>query len=194
MHKIRFMFPNLQNPDVYIWEVPDPAKHAACIRRYCTLRVWSAYRTVSDDASLVIAGLCSMDLLAIETRDIRNLITEGTKQHRARPCADEIQSSFGNFAGVRQKKADGHIILYQTLSNGFIESTGRSTFIWRKYWQDMVALDHICTDLKGRIVLLYTFCKNNIIEVAEHVSFVCPRFETYHSMLSSSTGWGLLYW
>ena len=32
----------------------------------------------------------------------------------------------------------------------------------------------------------YTFCKNNIIEDAEHVFFVCPRSE-----LSSSIGWAL---
>ena len=60
------------------------AKQSACVRRFCALRVCSAYRTVSDDASLVIAGLYPVELLAIEARDIRNLITEGTKPHIAR--------------------------------------------------------------------------------------------------------------
>ena len=93
------------------------AKQSACFRRFCALRVCSAYRTVSDDASLVIASLYPVVLLAMEARDICNLIIEGTKLG---PCAGKIQSSFDNFAGV---------IVYQTLSNGLIESTERSTFI-----------------------------------------------------------------
>ena len=55
------------------------AKQSACVRRFCTQIVCSAYRTVSDDACLVIAGLYPVALLAIEGRDICNLISEGTK-------------------------------------------------------------------------------------------------------------------
>ena len=103
---------------------------AKCLQGLQGLQVCRTCRfAVSGDASLVFAGLYPVELLAIEARDIRNLITEGTMPHRARTLCRRNTIQLGNFAGVRQKKADGHITLHQTLSNALIESTGRSIFI-----------------------------------------------------------------
>ena len=105
------------------------------------------------DAFLVIAGLYPVELLAIEARDIRNLITEGTKPHRVRALCRQ------NTIQLWQLRIEQWL----NIKHGEVE-----------FYLTQILAGHGCFRsylyrFKRADSPYCTFCKNNIIEDAEHV-------------------------
>ncbi|XP_041451802.1 uncharacterized protein LOC121405247 [Drosophila obscura] len=75
-------------------ELPTYSRTCKAAYRRCTLRVLSAYRTVSEDAALVLAGMAPIDLLAagttIEDQAIREAETQRRWQERWRNTPNGI--------------------------------------------------------------------------------------------------------
>jgi len=57
--------------------------------RLCALRFCSAFRTVSDDAALIIAGIAPIDLLAAEEKAVDSATRSGQQRRSARLEARE---------------------------------------------------------------------------------------------------------
>ena len=161
------------------------AKQSACVRRFCALRVCSAYRTVSDDASIVIAGLYPDELLAIEPR------RHSTKPHRARTLCRRNTIQLWQLRWSTSKKGRWTYNLIPNIEQWLNRKHGEVDFYLTQILTGHGCFRSYLYRFKRADSPYCTFCKNNIIEDAEHVFFVCPRFETYRSELSSSTGWGL---
>jgi len=144
--------------------------------RTCALRVLSAFRTVSEDAALVLAGMIPLDLLADETRyngsaAVKRETTLMKWQERWRAAT--------NGSWTRRIVPDIR------------------PWVSRKYGQTDYYLTQLLTGHGCFKSYLYRFnhetnpfCTHcaGVIEDAEHVLFVCPRYSAEREELSLNIG------
>lgn len=146
--------------------VPSYSRECKAVYRRCALRVATCFRTVSEDASLVVAGMIPLTLLAAERQS-------GTSAKRI--------------------LRDNTISQWQTLWNN--TSYGRwtrrlisnlKTWLTRRYGQMNFYLVELLTGHGCFKAYLHRFkhaadpfcehCGQGVVEDAEHSIFMCPLF------------------
>lgn len=161
------------------------ATYVAAIKptyRLSALRVASAFRTVSDAAILVIAGMPPIDLIARELQRIHTLGAEASKEEERRRTVQEWQ---------RRWQADENGRWTFTLIPE-IES-----WISRKHGEVDFYLTQILSGHGCFKYYLYRFrhednpfcpvCPDEI-EDARHVLFYCPRFNSERAQITAAFG------
>ena len=113
-------------------------------QRDVVMRIVSAYRTVSTSAVLVLASVSPMDLLAEERKKNFQLRKELT-------CLTTLQEIIRAKQAIRKDGRRRLVAKWQSRWHGdqsgssppgWIESTVKSAFTWRKRFQAMAALMH----------------------------------------------------
>jgi len=163
----------LYAPPVWAPAMAVTAYSRSCKAAYrtCALRVLSAFRTVSDDAALVLAGMVPLDLLAEETR-----------------CNGDPASK-RNVTMTRWQER------WRAATNGsWTKRIVPDIRLWvsRKYGQTDFYLTQLLTGHGCFKSYLYRFNHETnpfcthcaVIKDAEHVLFVCHRFSAERKELS----------
>ncbi|KAI8122657.1 Retrovirus-related Pol polyprotein from type-1 retrotransposable element R1 2 [Lucilia cuprina] len=158
-------------------KVKSATKKMKSVYRLCALRVCSSYRTNSEEAAYVVAGMIPIEILADE----------------ARPVYEQRKSNPSNEKEIAKLERLKSIQIWQ---NSWEESLkGRWTFrlipkiepwVLRCHGEVKYYLTQFLTGHGGYRCYLYKFgldttpncpyCKTQT-EDAEHVMFCCPRFE-----------------
>jgi len=156
--------------------VPTYSRDCKAVYRRCALRVACAFRTVSEAASLVVAGMIPLDLLAAE----RCSGTTGNRDQRANTLtqwqARWVNSTDGSWTRrlirdirpwIQRRHGQVDFYICQLL-------TGHGCFrayLYRFKHADSPYCDH---------------CRAEVVDNAEHAFFVCPLFDPLRSRMSSN--------
>lgn len=156
------------------------------VQRMGALRIASSYRTVSESAVLVVAGVIPIDLLAQERKAIYNLSQEVGRKEAARRAREttmlEWQSRWENDSKGRwtasiiknlwdwTQRDHGEVNFYLTQL-----LTGHGYFRSYLYNMGKVGFNNciVCTDER---------------DDAKHTFFVCKRFEDHRQSLKNMIG------
>ena len=164
------------------------AKKLLSVYRLCALRICSSYRTTSDDAAHVIAGIIPIDIMADESKRLFDRKIRGEE----------------NTNMIRKIERERSMRLWQDRWN---ESTkARWTYkliphieewISRKYGEVNYYLTQFLSGHGGYRKYLHRFglddspiCPRcpNVTEDPEHVIFRCPRFEAERQSAELTVG------
>ena len=173
-----------------IWA--DALKHRSYRRgiesvyRLGALRVCCAFRTISADAALVLAGSIPIDLLAKETQALASTVTTnpGTlrKQQRERSMAEWQNQWSTSEKGRWTHQLIPNLAAWCSRKHGFLDFhltqvlSGHGCF--RAYlFRFKHSTDPYCTH-----------CSDGTIEDAAHSLFVCPRFHHERREASATVG------
>ncbi|XP_070075677.1 uncharacterized protein [Drosophila takahashii] len=134
--------------------------------RLCAIRISCAFRTISDDAVLVIAGQVPLGELARESKDIRTTLSLIQEDPRAK-AEDGGPTSIEAWVNRKQGQVDYY--LTQELSGhgcfrSYLKQYGHET-------------EDGCPE-----------CGSGIAEDAQHVLFECHRFNHEGQVLEEITG------
>lgn len=160
------------------------AKLITTVYRLAALRVCCAFRTVSDDAAFVIAGLLPVDLQARESEYATDSVgNDGARDERRRVSVAKWQARW-----TASDKGRWTYRLIPDIKYWFDRGHGDLNF----YLTQMLS-GHGC--FKS---YLYRYgherdpfcpkCDGNVEEDAEHVFFVCPRFHDGRTNLNGLVG------
>lgn len=157
------------------------------VYRICALRVCSAFRTVSSDAALVIAGTPPIDLLANENVTYDSLPLELPKSSKRRIARDRSVAVWQRRWDASQNGRWTHRLipnleLWLNRRHGEVD-----------YYLTQILTGHGCFKsylhrFKHDENPFCSFCAGSVIEDAEHVFFICPKFNAERRELSNKLG------
>ena len=109
---------------IAIWgealKIKECRRKIVAVNRLSALRVSCAFRTVSDEAVCVIAGMMPIEVLAVERKQLyeqQSSIPEEQKKNK-KNTRGRIASKDGRRNGMHLKKGDGHITSFFRLMPG----------------------------------------------------------------------------
>ncbi|KAM8706168.1 hypothetical protein ACLKA7_010449 [Drosophila subpalustris] len=153
--------------------VPTYSRDCKAVYRRCALRVACAFRTVSEVAALVVAGMIPLDLLAAERSSgicVNRVQRENTIMQWQTRWLHSVNGSWTRrlIKDIRPwiQRRHGHVDFYicQLL-------TGHGCFrayLYRFKHADSPYCDH---------------CRGEVVEDAEHAFFECPLFDSTRRMM-----------
>ena len=156
--------------------------------RISVLRTCCAYRTISNEAACVIAGMIPIEILAKEIQRLydRTYLTGESPARRRQFARAETVAEWQEKWDESEKGRWTHKIIWDIRK-----------WIERPHGEVGFDLTQFLSGHGGYRAYLYRFGRDdspycpqcaNIPEDAEHVFFHCPRFETQRATLEATTG------
>jgi len=168
-------------------KVPSYARGVKSIHRLCALRICCGFRTISDDAALVIAGIIPIDLLVAEEKAVVEAIRQGVDKKAAR--------SIARAESLREWQCRWDTSAVGRWTHRLIPDVNR--WLNRKHG----AVNFYTTQLlSGHGCFRQYLCRfghdsspicswcGTASEDAEHIVFVCGRFEAHRNELRRFAG------
>lgn len=143
------------------------------VYRMAALRVCSAFRTVSDEAAFVIAGIIPIELEAVSdsTINMRDLCIQ--KWQERWTATDKGRWTYLLIPDIRTWFARRHGDLNFYITQ-FLSGHGCFRSYLNRFGHDSVPFCPCCGE--------------NVVEDAEHVFFICPRFDNWRAYLEGVLG------
>jgi len=154
--------------------------------RVCPLRVCCAFRTVLDDAAVVIAGMPPIDLLAAEKKPVDAATRAGHLKKRARLYARPTSLTSWQLRFHSSSKGRWTHRLLQNITRGI--EHGSVNFHLTQLLRGHGCFRQYLHRFGHESSPLCTWCGGETIEDTEHAIFRCGRLGTYRHRLKEAAG------
>ena len=157
--------------------------------RLCAIRVCSAFRTISEDAAYVIAGLLPIDILAEESQKAYETRSHepGSTYSEANPAERATSMAKWQQRWSASSKGRWTYRLIPLLETWTSRKHGEVDFYTAQLLSGHGCFRAYLYRFKHDSSPLCPYCAQ-IVEDAEHVFFHCPRFQTKRQTLRNKLG------
>ncbi|BFF92820.1 uncharacterized protein DMAD_10794 [Drosophila madeirensis] len=158
--------------------------------RLCALRIACSFRTVSDEAALVIAGQVPLRELIRERKDIHTAAQGGSNATRAELKAVARRSSFGRWQTQWDGSTKGRwtYSLIPKLKDWLERKHGQVDFYLTQALSGHGCFRSYLKRFGHETEDWCPACGSGIVEDAQHVLFECHRFDDERLRLEAEVG------
>jgi len=169
-------------------KVKSYARGIKATYRLCALRVCSAFRTVSDDAALVISGMVPIDLLAAEEKSVDAEVLAGQTRRSSRLEARDATLSTWQARWDASSKSRWTHRLIPNIRRWTKRKHGRVNFYLTQLLSGHGCFRQYLHRFGHEASACCTWCEDEVSEDAAHVTFYCGRFSGQTQRLSVLAG------
>jgi len=163
------------------------ARGVKSIHRLCALRICSGFRTISDEAALVLAGIIPIELLVAEEKSVADAIRAGTDKKEARKTARDVSYREWQSRWDISEKGRWTYRLIPDIKRWLHRKHGTVNFYTTQLLTGHGCLAQYLNRFGHEGSPLCRWCEN-ATEDAEHIIFVCGRFDSLRTNLWQSAG------